>query len=275
MSFEGLAVAFMDFGPSVVALARKTGKAERLAHHQACGCVMRPAASSMTLASEKSVSSSKGRPMSCRPSGKPSADNPPGTARPGKPAIFTVTVKTSLRYISTGSAPLFSPIPKAGDGVAGVGRAARRVADHVGDVVGGGGGQLGPGPGCTTTNGSAGGTSSIASGTQTISTVSATGGAGGQYNGSGGEGSGSGGDINSSGWGRLASAISAGAPSIYGSGIAPGAGGSGNSWNGAAGGAAIKFFTGLTPGNTIAVTVGGGGYSTSVYGSAGVVVFEW
>ena len=44
---------------------------------------------------------------------------------------------------------------------------------------------------------------------------------------------------------------------------------------GAAGGAAIKFFTGLTPGNTIAVTVGGGGYSTSVYGSAGVVVFEW
>ena len=38
---------------------------------------------------------------------------------PGNPAMFTVTVKMSLRYISTGSAP-FSPTPKAADGVAGV-----------------------------------------------------------------------------------------------------------------------------------------------------------
>ena len=34
--------------------------------------------------------------------------------------MFTVTVNMSLRYISTGSAPPFSPMPKAADGVAGV-----------------------------------------------------------------------------------------------------------------------------------------------------------
>ena len=38
--------------------------------------------------------------------------------------IFTVTVKTSLRYISTGSAEPFSPIPKAAEGVAGVSTAS-------------------------------------------------------------------------------------------------------------------------------------------------------
>src|ERR1700691_2345003 len=43
-----------------------------------------------------------------------------GAALPGSPAMFTVTVKMSLRYISTGSAPPFSPMPKAADGVAGV-----------------------------------------------------------------------------------------------------------------------------------------------------------
>ena len=37
----------------------------------------------------------------------------------GRPAMFTVTVKMSFRYISTGSAP-FSPTPNAADGVAGV-----------------------------------------------------------------------------------------------------------------------------------------------------------
>ena len=39
---------------------------------------------------------------------------------PGSPAMFTVTVNTSFKYISTGSAPPFSPTPKAADGVAGV-----------------------------------------------------------------------------------------------------------------------------------------------------------
>jgi hypothetical protein len=34
--------------------------------------------------------------------------------------MFTVTVKTSFKYISTGSAPDFSPIANAEDGVAGV-----------------------------------------------------------------------------------------------------------------------------------------------------------
>jgi hypothetical protein len=45
---------------------------------------------------------------------------PAGTAMPGSPARFTVTVKTSLRYICTGSASAISPSPKAADGVAGV-----------------------------------------------------------------------------------------------------------------------------------------------------------
>jgi hypothetical protein len=39
---------------------------------------------------------------------------------PGRPAKLTVTVKTSLRYICTGSADFASPRPKAADGVAGV-----------------------------------------------------------------------------------------------------------------------------------------------------------
>ena len=98
---------------------------------------------------------------------------------------------------------------------------------------------------------------------------------GGYANGSGGGGSGSGGDINTSGWNQWPGGGPASSPSIFGSGSSPGAGGSGNNWPGAAGGAAIKFFTGLTPGNTIAVTVGGGGSSGLYPGSAGVVVFEW
>ena len=57
--------------------------------------------------------------MSWSPSGVPSDDSPAGTLRPGSPAMFTVTVKISFRYISTGS-PDFSPIAKAGPGVVGV-----------------------------------------------------------------------------------------------------------------------------------------------------------
>ena len=49
----------------------------------------------------------------------PSEDSPAGTEMPGSPAMFTVTVKMSLRYICTGS-PLTSPMPKAGPGVVGV-----------------------------------------------------------------------------------------------------------------------------------------------------------
>ena len=88
--------------------------------HQGSGSSMRPAASSITCPAANSVSSSKARPMSCRPSGRPCASRPAGTAMPGRPAMFTVTVKMSFRYISTGSAAPFSPIAKAADGVAGV-----------------------------------------------------------------------------------------------------------------------------------------------------------
>ena len=42
--------------------------------------------------------------------------------------MFTVTVNTSFRYISTGSAPPFSPMPNAADGVAGVSIASTPVA---------------------------------------------------------------------------------------------------------------------------------------------------
>src|SRR5262245_20550565 len=96
-------------------------------HHHRSGA-NRPAACSTTWPSENNVSSSKGRPMSWSPSGRPSADRPPGTEMPGSPAMFTVTVNTSLRYISTGSAAPFSPMPNAAEGVAGVRTASTPAA---------------------------------------------------------------------------------------------------------------------------------------------------
>ena len=60
-----------------------------------------------------------GRSAAGRAAG-PRAESPAGATSPGSPAMLTVTVKTSLRYISTGSAEPFSPMPKAADGVAGV-----------------------------------------------------------------------------------------------------------------------------------------------------------
>src|SRR5258707_12978317 len=84
--------------------ARETGFEIGHAHHH-LGGVKRPAACSITSPSENSVSSSNGRPISCRPSGNPCESFPAGTAMPGSPAMFTVTVKMSLRYISMGSAP--------------------------------------------------------------------------------------------------------------------------------------------------------------------------
>ena len=53
---------------------------------------------------------------------------PAGTAIAGRPAMFTVTVKMSFRYISTGSPLPFSPMPKADDGVAGVSIASMPAA---------------------------------------------------------------------------------------------------------------------------------------------------
>ena len=90
-----------------------------------------PAACSMTAPSANNVSSSNGRPIICRPSGRPCASSPPGTEMPGSPAMFTVTVKMSLRYISTGSSRPFSPMAKAARGV---GRRQDRIdaaAKHV------------------------------------------------------------------------------------------------------------------------------------------------
>ena len=154
-------------------------------------------------------------------------------------------------------------------------------------IVGGGAG----GPylsGCCYNFGTSGGTSSVASGTQSISTISATGGSVGR--GSSGPvpgGYGSGGDLNFTGGGGNKGFLSGG--SIFG-----GAGGwqsAGGSYGASGGtnqnvsyaatvigpsgaGAAIKYLTGLTPGNTLAVTVGAGG-SGSYNGAGGVVIFEW
>ena len=101
---------------------------ERLSsHHQRSG-ENRPAACSITAPSENSVSSANGLPISCKPSGRPCASRPLGTEMPGRPAMFTVTVKTSLRYISTGSARPFSPMAKAADGVVGVRMASMPAA---------------------------------------------------------------------------------------------------------------------------------------------------
>src|SRR5260370_42010910 len=79
-----------------------------------------PAACSSTRPSENKVSSSNGRPISCSPSGSPLRSSPAGTEMPGRPAMFTVTVNTSFKYISTGSTEDFSPTPNAADGAVGV-----------------------------------------------------------------------------------------------------------------------------------------------------------
>src|SRR5271170_3484022 len=88
--------------------------------HHGSGSAVRPPDCSIVSPSANSVSSSNGRPMSCSPSGRPSLERPAGATSPGRPAMLTVTVKTSLRYISTGFSDPFSPIPNAADGVAGV-----------------------------------------------------------------------------------------------------------------------------------------------------------
>lgn len=173
-------------------------------------------------------------------------------------------------------------------------------------VVGGGGGGNGYGGA-----GTAGGTSQVASGTQSITTVSASGGAAGGtvgvgYGGLGGVGTN--GTINMGGQAGIAVqgiyAQATGGSSILGgggggstttatkAGRAYGGGGAGwyfvcasvgNSSNGGGGGgAAVSYLTGLTPGGTLAVTVGGagsggasGGVDPGGAGAAGVVIFEW
>lgn len=154
-------------------------------------------------------------------------------------------------------------------------------------VVGGGGGS-------SYGSGTAGGTSSVASNTQSITTVQATGGTA-SYSG----GLGSNGDLNLRG-GRGFDTVALNAsytipggssfispftglttntygvggvgvvlPGTYGPSVAPGGGG---------GGTAIKWLTGLTPGNTLSVSVGAGGtngVSSSYNGTQGIVIIEW
>lgn len=148
-------------------------------------------------------------------------------------------------------------------------------------VVGGGGsGQGATGPcGCTVANGNTGGTSSVSSGTQTISTISATGGTGGMNTAANG-GLGSGGDLNNRGMQQNNSGTSIFSSQTINAAGVNGAGGGGQK-TGGAGGSAIKFLTGLTPGNTLTVTIGAGGaqVGTSPYigyaGGNGVVMIEW
>src|SRR5690606_34148734 len=90
-------------------------------HHHFAGARSSAALFSITRPAANRVSSSNGRPISCSPSGSPEASLPAGTAMPGSPAMLTVTVNTSLRYIFTGSTlRSCSPMPNAADGVAGV-----------------------------------------------------------------------------------------------------------------------------------------------------------
>src|SRR4051794_9506789 len=104
-----------DGGEAAPAVERRLGHAPA----RSAGTARKPAAVSIADPTAKTVSSSKARPIPCRPSGGPCPSSPAGTARPGSPARFAVTVKTSFRYIVTGSS-CFSSIPKAAEGVAGV-----------------------------------------------------------------------------------------------------------------------------------------------------------
>lgn len=157
-------------------------------------------------------------------------------------------------------------------------------------VVGGGGGGGGG-----STFGLAGGSSSISSGTQTITTVTG-GGGGGTVNGT--TATGTNGDINIAG-GRgdlyLSASINCGnglaigvpgtaymfTTSSYGAGGVSSTSQGFFYSSGAGAGSAVKYLTGLTPGNTISVTVGAagaagsGGTPTPTAGKAGIVIFEW
>ena len=75
-----------------------------------------------------------GRSAAGRAAG-PARRGPPAPRCPASPAMFTVTVNTSFKYISTGSAPPFSPRPKAADGVAGVSMASMPCAKALLEVA--------------------------------------------------------------------------------------------------------------------------------------------
>lgn len=147
-------------------------------------------------------------------------------------------------------------------------------------VVGGGGG----GNATSLGTASSGGNSSVASGTQSISTITGNGGVGAYHQFGGSGGNASGGDLNIGGSDGEAYGEPPGASYFstgkgvrgYGNGGQGYQGGEDPSYgSGGGGGTAIKWLTGLTPGNTLAVTVGAAGGSGSLAGTAGVVVIEW
>ena len=155
-------------------------------------------------------------------------------------------------------------------------------------VIGGGGG--GKGNSGYLVGGNNGGTSQISSGTQSITTVSASGGSGANNSNNFGGGLGSNGDLNIRG-GYSSPGYAGGIGGLTILGVNYGGGGYGGviygpccsstpQGGGGGGGAAIKYLTGLTSGNTISVTIGGGGAADPNGGGAqagfsGIVLFEW
>jgi len=162
-------------------------------------------------------------------------------------------------------------------------------------AVGGGGGS----GQAYSQNGGAGASSTIASGTQSITTLTATGGGGTNTSGrgNGADGAATNFDLNiSSGMGSFANGLSGypcqgsfttsgGNPSALYNTFGKGSGNSGGGCpnqgaaagaSGGAGGTGVKYLTGLTPGNTLAVVVGGGGTAGGgTAGVAGLVIFEY
>jgi hypothetical protein len=157
----------------------------------------------------------------------------------------------------------------------------------------------GGGGGWTNTPASAGnaGTTTLTSGTQTITTMTCNGGTAGQGNNGGGGGNATGGNFYNysaldganglccgsygggiiSTWGTIR-------PTQYNGGPYPDRGWGaygygGNGGGGGGGGFAVSYFTGLTPGATITVTLGAGGNSATGSnfgpGAKGYAIFEW
>ena len=170
-------------------------------------------------------------------------------------------------------------------------------------VVGGGGGGGSNGTGGTGTAGA----SSVSSGTQSITTIQGNGGQNGNSGITGGTATG--GDFNIKGGNSIdragggaggftafavysncaiqtatptggflgfpGSGQTGATPTGYGNG-----GGSPAAYAGAGGGMAIKYLSGLTPGNTLSVTVGAAGTPGNApyagqTGTQGIVIFEW
>src|SRR6266545_4390559 len=97
---------------------------ERLPHRSRSGTVSNPIARSSACPARKSVFSPNCRPISCRPTGRPSL-RPHGMERPGRPATQDGIVSRSLRYIASGSC-VFAPSANATVGDVGEARTSKR-----------------------------------------------------------------------------------------------------------------------------------------------------